>query len=161
MAKHWQTCANPDSWLAFVYFVEQCLRLFRLKVLFSPESRDWYLSRQTHTSRNTFYKISVLAAICCSIQQSFLPTSQTTRTELSTNAVRNLLSDELLKGQQDTVTEWLRWWTRNPLGFARRGFEIPLVSLDCEKVPWSDGWIEDVAHVAHNFFMQNLCLIWE
>ena len=24
-------------------------------------------------------------------------------------------------GSQDSVTEWLRWWTRNPLGSARRG----------------------------------------
>ena len=37
----------------------------------------------------------------------------------------------LLIRKKDAVAEWLRWWTRNPLGAARRGFKSPPCRLKC------------------------------
>ena len=40
----------------------------------------------------------------------------------------------------DSVTEWLRWWTRNPLGSARRGSNPLAVGRSSHAVIFTSGW---------------------
>ena len=65
-----------------------------------------------------------IATIPASWARRYIQCLQSLKTNMQTcskSSNRQAATLDRHKQIQDSVTEWLRWWTRNPLGSARRG----------------------------------------